>query len=106
MSRAVSSSTAFPLEERAHKDRILLVDDEPQVLIALEDLLSEEFLVTKTSSPGEALEVIRSNPDIAVVLTDQRMPDMTGDRLLAQAESASNAVGIMLTGFADLTAVV
>src|SRR5690606_34743535 len=49
---------------------------------------------------------MRAHPDIAVVLTDQRMPDMTGDRLLAQVESTSKAVGIMLTGFADLTAVV
>lgn len=88
------------------KDRILVVDDEPQVLVALEDLLSDEFRILKTSSPTEALEVIRRTPDIAVVLTDQRMPVMTGDRLLAQAERSSRAVGIMITGFADLNAVV
>ncbi len=88
------------------KERILVVDDEPQVLVALEDLLSDEFSILKTSSPTEALEVIRSTPDIAVVLTDQRMPAMTGDRLLAQAEQTSRALGIMITGFADLNAVV
>lgn len=88
------------------KERILVVDDEPQVLVALEDLLSDEFRILKSTSAAEALEVIRSTPDIAVVLTDQRMPSMTGDRLLAHAEKSSRAVGIMITGFADLNAVV
>src|SRR5690606_19084886 len=87
---------------RRNKERILVVDDEPQVLVALEDLLSDDFSIVTTSSATEALEVIRSAPDIAVVVTDQRMPHMTGDRLLAHAERASKALGIMITGFADL----
>lgn len=90
---------------RRNKERILVVDDEPQVLVALEDLLSDDFSIVTTSSATEALEVIRSAPDIAVVVTDQRMPHMTGDRLLAHAERASKALGIMITGFADLNAV-
>lgn len=89
-----------------NKERVLVVDDEPQVLVALEDLLSDDFTILKTSSPKEALEYIDSDRDIAVVLTDQRMPAMTGDRLLAHVEQASNALGIMITGFADLSAVV
>lgn len=91
---------------RRNKERILVVDDEPQVLVALEDLLSEEFAIVTTNSPVEALEVIRSTPDIAVVVTDQRMPNMSGDRLLAHAERSSKALGIMITGFADLNAVI
>jgi FixJ family two-component response regulator len=91
---------------KAEKLQILVVDDESQVLIALEDLLSDEFAILKSSSPTEALEVMRTRPDIAVVLTDQRMPAMTGDRLLAHAERVSQALGIMITGFADLNAVV
>jgi two-component system, cell cycle sensor histidine kinase and response regulator CckA len=89
-----------------NKERVLLVDDEPQVLVALEDILCDEFTILKTSSPMEALEFIDSDRDIAVVLTDQRMPSMTGDRLLAHVEQASDALGIMITGFADLSAVV
>jgi two-component system, cell cycle sensor histidine kinase and response regulator CckA len=88
------------------KERVLVVDDEPQVLVALEDLLSDDFTILKTSSPKEALEYIDSDRDIAVVLTDQRMPAMTGDKLLAHVEQASDALGIMITGFADLSAVV
>ena len=87
------------------KERVLIVDDEPQILVALEDLLSDDFTVVKSSSPENALSVVESDPNIAVVLTDQRMPRMTGDELLSRMTFAS-AVGIMVSGFADLPAVI
>ncbi len=90
----------------AIKERILLVDDEPQVLIALEDLLCDEFLVMKSASPEHALELAREHPDIAVVVSDQRMPRMTGDELLAQLGASLEARRILVTAFADLTAVI
>ena len=52
------------------KNSVLLVDDEPQVLVALEDLLSDEFTVFKAQSSQAALEVVEHEPGIAVVLTD------------------------------------
>jgi PAS domain S-box-containing protein len=82
-----------------------LVDDEPQVLVALEDLLSDQFKVFKTESPDVALEIVQRERDIAVVITDQRMPRMNGDQLLA-ALGDSDASRILVTGFADLSAVV
>src|SRR5262245_23939282 len=88
------------------RERVLVVDDEPQVLVALEDLLSDAFAVTTTDSPEAALELVRKEPDIAVVLSDQRMPRMAGDELLAQLASSSAAARILVTGYADLTAVV
>ncbi len=87
------------------RDSILVVDDEPQVLVALEDMLSDEFVVLKSGSAREALELVQTQKDIAVVVSDQRMPDMTGDELLAQLGDAE-ALRILLTGFADLSAVV
>jgi two-component system, cell cycle sensor histidine kinase and response regulator CckA len=87
------------------KERILIVDDEPQILVALEDLLSDDFVVVKSSSPENALQTVEEDPNIAVVVTDQRMPRMTGDELLSRMTSAS-AVGIMVSGFADLPAVI
>jgi response regulator RpfG family c-di-GMP phosphodiesterase len=65
------------------RDRVLLVDDEPQILVALEDVLSEKFVVFKAESGEGALEVLAREPDIAVVVTDQRMPKMTGDELFS-----------------------
>jgi response regulator RpfG family c-di-GMP phosphodiesterase len=89
-----------------HRDRVLLVDDEPQMLVALEDLLGDKFTVLKTTSPDEALRVLEQEHDIAVVLTDQRMPKMTGDQLLSKLEPSCRALRILITGFADLGAVV
>ncbi len=89
----------------AEKRRILLVDDEPQVLVALEDLLSEEFCVLKAQSGEDALKLIRAEPEIAVVITDQRMPKMTGDEFLTRLDK-HGATRILLTGYADLSAVI
>lgn len=88
------------------KERVLLVDDEPQVLVALEDLLADDFIVLKEESPERALRVAESNTDIAVIVTDQRMPRMSGDELLARIDGRSNATRMLVTGFADLTAVI
>lgn len=88
------------------KERVLLVDDEPQVLLALEDLLGEDFAVLKTASPEEALEMVAQDKDIAVVLSDQRMPKMTGDELLSRIDASSDAKRILVTAFADLSAVI
>ncbi|HKU38976.1 MAG TPA: response regulator [Polyangiales bacterium] len=85
---------------------MLLVDDEPQVLVALEDLLSDDFQVLKANSAHKALELLRSEGDIAVLVTDQRMPRMTGDELLATLEGKTDAQRIMVTGFADLQTVI
>ena len=88
------------------KDRVLLVDDEPQILVALEDVLSEKFIVFKAESGQSALNVLERERDIAVVVTDQRMPKMTGDELLASMSESFDASRIMVTGFADLSAVI
>ncbi|KMO42631.1 histidine kinase [Methylobacterium tarhaniae] len=90
----------------AVRGTILAVDDEPDILVALEDLLEDEFRVLTTSRPAEALELIAAEPDIDVILSDQRMPGLTGDALLAQAREISDAQAILLTGYADISAVV
>jgi PAS domain S-box-containing protein len=95
-----------PSGESGERERILLVDDEPQVLIALEDLLSDDFVVLKTESPEAALRIVKSEGNIAVVVTDQRMPKMTGDELLSKLAATSPASRILVTGYADLTAVI
>jgi two-component system cell cycle sensor histidine kinase/response regulator CckA len=88
------------------RERVLLVDDEPQVLIALEDLLSEDFAVIKTDSAEAALAIVNTEGNIAVVVTDQRMPKMTGDELLSKLATSSPAERILVTGYADLSAVI
>ncbi len=73
---------------------ILIVDDEPRVLDALEAVLAAEFRVLRASNGPGALELLRSE-DVAVVLTDYRMPGMTGVEMLRECQAiAPDAVAI------------
>ncbi len=91
---------------RVRSGTILAVDDEPDILIALEDLFEDTYRVLTTPKPAEALEILRAEPDIAVIVSDQRMPGLTGDALLAEARAFHDAQAILLTGYADITAVI
>ncbi|MFZ5896130.1 MAG: response regulator [Myxococcota bacterium] len=88
------------------RERVLLVDDEPQVLVALEDLLADDYSVLKTESGERALDLISREPDIAVVITDHRMPRMNGDEFLARLGESIDSTRILVTGFADLSGVI
>jgi class 3 adenylate cyclase/FixJ family two-component response regulator len=83
---------------------VLLVDDEPRVLDALEALLAMDHRVLRAGEPRAALDRLRGR-DVAVVLSDQRMPGMTGTELLARSrEVAPDTVRILLTAFTDMDA--
>src|SRR5258705_13083918 len=81
---------------------VLLVDDEPRVLDALEALLAMEHRVLRADRPDAALELL-GREDVAVGGSDQRMPGMTGTELLTRGRGiAPDAVRILLTAFPDL----
>ncbi len=88
------------------RSTVLLVDDEPDILVALEDLLEDEYRVLSATSPFRALELLAEHAEVAVIVSDQRMPGMTGDAFLARARSVTGAEALLLTGYADLSAVV
>jgi diguanylate cyclase (GGDEF)-like protein/PAS domain S-box-containing protein len=88
------------------RSRVLVVDDEPQVLVALEDVLMRDFEVLKAGSPETALRVLDEVHDVAVVISDQRMPGMTGDELFSKISASSDATRVMVTGYAELPAVI
>jgi signal transduction histidine kinase/ActR/RegA family two-component response regulator len=85
---------------------ILIVDDEPDILIALADLFETDFRVVTAGSGEEGLRLLGDNPDVGVIVSDQRMPGMTGDVFLEKARAHTDAEAILLTGYADLNAVV
>lgn len=90
----------------SQKPSILLVDDEPDILFSLHALLRREFDMVTAESGRAALESLAQRPT-HVLLTDQRMPGMTGAELLAQSRRISpDTVSIMFTGYADLKAVI
>ncbi len=84
---------------------VLLVDDEENILRSLQRLLRKDFDLTATTRPEEAFELLRSRT-YAVVVSDQRMPGMEGTDLMAQARAlAPDTLRIILTGHADINAV-
>lgn len=84
-----------------NKPRILLVDDEERILRSLGMLLRMHYQVFATSDGHEALAILRREK-IHVLISDQRMPVMTGTELLRQArEIAPDTIRILLTGYAD-----
>lgn len=85
---------------------VLLVDDEEEILVALGDLLEESCTLLKASDPCSALALLEAHPEVSVIISDQRMPGMTGDQFLTRASALSDARSILMTGYADLDAVV
>ena len=88
------------------KHPILLVDDEPEILQSLKGLLRREFELYTAESGKEALAILEQH-EIHVVVTDERMPQMTGVQLMGQvAERYPEAIRIVFTGYADINAVI
>jgi len=93
--------------ETARSIKILLVDDEVNITKSLRRLLSqvEEYEVLIGNSGDEGLVLIRENHDIGVIISDQRMPQMTGVEFLGEARQlVPDAIRILLTGYADIEA--
>ena len=81
---------------------VLVVDDESDNLDAFRFNFKRVFKVLTASSGDEALEVLKKS-DVAVIVTDQRMPRMSGLEFLRAARGVRpDAVGIILTAFTDV----
>lgn len=88
------------------KPEILIVDDELYFLDSLRELLRKDYRVHATDDPHYALKLLEER-NIAVVLCDQRMPQLSGAELLTRAAKIKpDTVRILLTAFSDLEAVV
>jgi CheY-like chemotaxis protein len=75
-------------------DPILLVDDEKDNLQALNRLLRGLFQVTTTTSPLEALQLMGAQR-FHVIVSDQRMPDMSGVELLEKAKNRCRSINFI-----------
>ena len=85
------------------KLEVLCVDDEPQVLEGLRLHLKQRYEVHLASSGMDALEILRDNKHVAVILSDMRMPVMDGAKFLNAARTVSpDAVRMLLTGYTDM----
>lgn len=87
------------------KPGVLVVDDEAQILTAITDLLEDEFAVWTASDGATALKILELQ-EMAVILSDQRMPGMSGAEFLGHAREISDATRVLVTGYSDLDALV
>lgn len=88
------------------KARVLFVDDEPRILTTMRMLFRNHYDVFFAESGQKALDLLKVQP-VDVIVSDQRMPGMTGIELLRTARDLNpNAMRILLTGYSDLNAII
>lgn len=93
------------MTQAADKANILFVDDEPRVLSSMRALFRRDYNVHVADSGQAALDLLETT-EMDVIVSDQRMPGMTGvDVLKACRERAPRAMRILLTGYADRDAI-
>jgi response regulator RpfG family c-di-GMP phosphodiesterase len=87
--------------------RVLFVDDEPNVLEGIQRMLRKQVEVVTASSGADALRLMREGDPFALIVSDMRMPVMNGAQLLAKArEHCPDTVRMILSGQADLQATI
>jgi CheY-like chemotaxis protein len=88
---------------RPKKPKLLVVDDEPDNLDLLYRTFRRDFQVSKAESGIHALEILEQEGEFAVIISDQRMPEMKGTEFLKKTlPQFPDTVRIILTGFTDI----
>ncbi|MEI6508439.1 MAG: response regulator [Bacteroidota bacterium] len=86
---------------------ILYIDDEFHNLQSFKATFRLKYKIHIAISGEEAKEILDNNPNIEIIITDQRMPNMTGVEFLESIiEKHPNPIRMLLTGYADLNAVI
>lgn len=90
----------------ATRHTILVVDDEPDVVKSVQDLLRFDYKVLGATSAAEGMRIMQAN-EVHVVMTDQRMPETTGVEFLTKLRGEHpDAMRLLFTGYADIRAVI
>lgn len=101
-----TEDSPISLDTSIKQARILIVDDEERILTALKSLFRQRYHVFTTTDGHKALDFL-TRYQMHVVISDQRMPIMTGVELLKRSREISpHSVRILLTGYSDLAAIV
>jgi CheY-like chemotaxis protein len=91
------------IREKPKKQKLLVVDDEPDNLDLLYRTFRRDFNVLKADSGISALEVLATEGEVAVIISDQRMPEMKGTEFLSKTvPQFPDTIRIILTGFTDI----
>jgi signal transduction histidine kinase len=90
----------------ARRHTILVVDDEPHVVQSVQDLLRLDYRVLGTTRAADGIRIMQEE-EVQVVMTDQRMPEMTGVEFLRRVRGEHpDAIRLLFTGYADIKAVI
>ncbi|MGE3974474.1 MAG: response regulator [Bdellovibrionales bacterium] len=85
---------------------ILCVDDESDILDTIERLFRKKYRILKTTSGKEALKILKEE-EVSLIISDQRMPEMTGVEFLEKSiHVRPQAIRMLLTGFTDIESVI
>ena len=91
---------------RNGKHCLLVVDDEPDLVYSVQDLLRYDYRVLGATRASEGLKILERE-QVHIVMSDQRMPEMTGVEFLKKLrETHPHIVRLLFTAYADLKAVV
>ncbi len=89
--------------QKKQKPKMMVVDDEPDNLDLLYRTFRRDFQVYKADSGIEALDVLAKEGEVAVIISDQWMPEMKGTEFLSKTvPDFPNTMRIILTGFTDV----
>ena len=91
----------------SEKIKILYVDDEENNLFSFKATFRLRYDVLTAISAAEAIALMKQHPDLAIIITDQRMPEMTGVEFLESIiDKYPEPIRILLTGYSDMGAVI
>lgn len=90
-------------ETEVEKLKLMVVDDEPDNLDLLYRTFRRDFQVYKANNARKALDILAQEGEMAVIISDQRMPEMNGTEFLSlTVEKFPDTIRILLTGFTDV----
>ena len=90
----------------ARRHKLLLIDDEPANLRLLRRVLGADYDTLLAESGQQGLEIL-AQEQVSLIITDQRMPGMTGVQVLKESlRIQPDAVRILLTGYTDIQALI
>ena len=99
----ISNTRPQKTQRKSSKPKMLIVDDEPDNLDLLYRTFRRDFQVLRAESGGQALELLSTEGEVAVIISDQRMPEMKGTEFLSKTvPEFPDTVRIILTGFTDV----
>lgn len=86
---------------------VLYIDDEPQNLISFKASFRRDFTIFTAESAEDARKILDQNKEITIILSDQRMPNITGIEFFESIlELYPDPIRILITGYTDISAVV